>query len=203
MVEVEQDAAGQVRVLSAQPASGSAVPARALPYALRHHFANGGGPCYVVPVAAGAGGPTRDAYAAALERLREHDEPTLVVLVDAVALGPAEYGALAGQVLALCADMKDRFALLDVPDGDLAAFRDSTGTAALAYGAAYHPYLQTTFAHVVDEAQVEVRGLAAPGAAGGPGPPAAAARTRTRRRPGRGRPRWRACGRTAPRCTRR
>src|ERR1700712_4682601 len=32
------------------PGGGASQPASLLPYAVRHHFANGGGPCYIVPV---------------------------------------------------------------------------------------------------------------------------------------------------------
>jgi phage tail sheath protein FI len=147
-----------VTVASATPVGGSSQPEFLLPYAVRHHFANGGGPCYIVPV--GNYGEKKAAdFKEALDRLRTEDEPTLVVLVDAVSLPAADYYDLSAQALALCADMKDRFALLDVPDGDVQGFRDGIGTDNLMYGAAYHPYLVTTLPHVISEDLVTVQGV--------------------------------------------
>ena len=78
-------------------------------------------------------------------QLRGLDGPTLVVLVDAASLSDADHGDLAARTLALCAGLEDRMALLDVPRGDLAAFRDGIGADHLTYGAAYHPSLVTTY----------------------------------------------------------
>jgi phage tail sheath protein FI len=163
-VAVTADATtGAVSVGDVTPAGGFSQPANLLPYAVRHYFANGGGPCYVVPVGGFAANKAAADFTAGLDRLRSEDEPTLIVLVDAVALPAADYYATVDAALALCAEMKDRFALLDVPGGDAAGFRNGTGSNFLSYGAAYHPYLVTTFPHVYDEATVTVTGLATSG----------------------------------------
>src|SRR6187402_997649 len=52
--------------------------------------------------------------------------------------------------------MGDRFAILDVKAGDVAAFRDGVGTNDLSYGAAYHPYLKTSLLHAYDEKSVKI-----------------------------------------------
>jgi phage tail sheath protein FI len=64
--------------------------------------------------------------------------------VDASFLEQVDYYALCQASLAHCKKLGDRFAILDVKDGDVDAFRDALGTVNLNYGAAYHPYLQTS-----------------------------------------------------------
>lgn len=114
-------------------------------YAVSHYFKNGGGACYVVSV----GSYTADLiektpFETAIAKLETEDEPTIVVLVDAPFLEDVDYYALCQASLAHCKKLGDRFAILDVKDGDVNAFRNALGTANLNYGAAYHPYLQTS-----------------------------------------------------------
>lgn len=134
--------------------AGPIAPKWSLYYALSLYFKNGGGRCYVISL--GDYGSKLDAAAfdkglAALER---EDEPTLVVMPDLVALPAADYFTVAQAALALSHKLGDRFTILDVPAGDVAAFRGGIGTSDLAYGAAYHPYLVTTLVPRHDEAQV-------------------------------------------------
>ena len=79
-------------------------------YCLRHYFANGGGSCYVVSVGNYDTAPSKAAFESGLARLDEEDEPTLVVLTDAVKLARSDYYDLCHQVLASCARLGDRFA---------------------------------------------------------------------------------------------
>ena len=81
----------------------------------------------------------------------QEDEPTLIVLTDAVNLATADYHELAQAALASeLHKLGDRFALTRCGAGAVAdtadptAFRDGIGTNYLAYGAAYYPYLETT-----------------------------------------------------------
>jgi phage tail sheath protein FI len=114
-------------------------------YAISHYFKNGGGACYVVSVGTYTAGTIAKApFETALGTLETEDEPTLVVLVDAPSLADADYYALCQASLAHCKKLGDRFAILDVKDGDVDAFRNALGTVNLNYGAAYHPYLQTS-----------------------------------------------------------
>lgn len=132
-------------------------------YALSHYFANGGGPCWIVPIGGGAN-PKAD-FLAGVDRLEQEDEPTLILFPEAARLllgtadldeDLADYSELAQRALAQCNKLKDRFVVLDVPGGRVAAFRNTVGTQNLSYGAAYHPYLATTLNWLVDDASVQV-----------------------------------------------
>jgi len=130
-------------------------------HALSHYFKNGGGACYIVSV-----GDYNDALAAAnfdegLKRLEKEDEPTLVILTDAIGLSEADFHAACDASLRHCHDLGDRFAILDVKTtadatNDAKKFRDGIGKNYLDYGAAYYPDLQTTLSHAYDEAEVEI-----------------------------------------------
>jgi len=63
--------------------------------------------------------------------------------------------------LAHCQKLGDRFAILDVKDGDVGKFRDGIGTDDLLFGAAYHPYVKTSMVHVYDETAVTIDAAAA------------------------------------------
>jgi phage tail sheath protein FI len=127
-------------------------------YAMSHYFKNGGGSCYVVKVGDYGASPDAAAFTAGLALLEKEDEPTLIVLTDAVSLAPADYYSLCQDALAQCNKLGDRFAIFDVPGdpGDVAGFRNGIGTNHLKYGAAYHPYLQTTLSARTSDVNVTV-----------------------------------------------
>jgi hypothetical protein len=127
-------------------------------YALSLYFRNGGGSSYIVSVGDYRATPGKGHFEAGLAALEKEDEPTLVLLTDSVNLDSADYYDLTQQSLAQCHKLGDRFAIIDVPDGPgkVAEFRDSIGTNALMYGAAYHPYLRTTLTYAYDERQVNI-----------------------------------------------
>jgi phage tail sheath protein FI len=126
-------------------------------------YQNGGGPCYVVSV--GSTVPDKDGneqdidpdkLKAGIETLMKEQEPTMVVVPDAVLLNNME-DCIGVQQAALshCGGrMKNRFAILDLfdgykdrhdPDGDcVATFRDKLGINYLDYAAAYYPWINTT-----------------------------------------------------------
>ncbi len=135
-------------------APAAAVPAHLMWYAINLYFKNGGGRCYVVSVGNEAAQLARARFEKGLEALELEDEPTLIVMPEIVALSQADYDALNQAVLAQCRKLRDRFAIFDVRDGDVAKFRNGVGIDNLSYGAAYHPYLDTSLTHVYDEAQV-------------------------------------------------
>lgn len=136
---------------------------------LQLYFANGGGPCYIVSVGnythtiqpGGANG-----LLGGLPALESADEPTLILMPDAVSIrnpddaaaAAADFGSVAQATLSHCARMMDRFAILDryishieaSPLTDL-AYRDLLGMNNLSYGAVYHPFLKTSLNHAVDE----------------------------------------------------
>ena len=127
-------------------------------YAISHYFKNGGGPCYVASVGTYAATPTKDRYIGGLAAIAKEDEPTLLVLTDAAStLAAAAYYEVCAVALGQCQALGDRFTILDLPGGNWTAFRnDPSLSVNLMYGAAYHPYLQTTLAVEYDEADVAV-----------------------------------------------
>ena len=127
-------------------------------YSVKLYFDNGGGPCYVISVGDYKATPAAADFTAGLEALEKEDEPTLILLTDAVNLGDDYYG-LCQASLAQCAKLGDRFAILDVLDADKDAskFRNGIGINNLKYGAAYYPYLQTALPYAYLDAQVTVK----------------------------------------------
>ncbi len=122
---------------------------------MRLFFQNGGGPCYVISVGGYEQDIDKEALQSAIGLLVKEQEPTLLVIPEAVLLDEQECRTVQGQMLAHCGDvMKNRFAVLDVwggwrdrqdPAGDpIDAFRNALGVNFLDYGAAYYPWLDTT-----------------------------------------------------------
>jgi hypothetical protein len=123
--------------------------------ALRHFFQNGGGPCYIVSVGDYTQDPDADKYSAGITALLKEQEPTMVVIPDAVLFKQPECIALQQAMLSHCGEsMKNRVAILDIWNGDkprqdpagdpVAIFRDSLGINNLDFGAAYYPWLNTS-----------------------------------------------------------
>lgn len=123
--------------------------------AMQHFYANGGAACYIVSV----GGYGDDLSAAALikglEPLLKEQEPTMVLVPDAVLLEESDCIAVQQQVLAHCGGkMRNRVAILDVWGGErertapgfscIDAFRNDIGINHLDFAAAYYPWLHTS-----------------------------------------------------------
>lgn len=130
-------------------------------YSLNLYFKNGGGPCYIVSVGNYSATPSKDHFTAGLAALEKEDEPTLIVLTDAVNLNTDDYYTMAQQALAQADKLGDRFAILDVAASGVADFRDKIGTNSLAYGAAYYPYVQTTLTYDFAESLVTIQSASA------------------------------------------
>lgn len=132
------------------------IPKHLMYYALQLYFANGGGSCYIISVGAHFSSPDVKRFQVGLAALRKQDEPTLIVLQDAVSLPTADYYALCQAALQQCNKLKDRFVVLDVLQNDTAGaeFRTNIGNNYLKYGAAYTPYLQTSIAHAYGQVTV-------------------------------------------------
>lgn len=141
-------------------------------YAVKMYFDNGGGQCYIVSVGDySATSISATALTSGLDKVRLEDEPTLLVIPEAVQLTYAQYTSLCQAMLKQCSDLMDRFALFDVwggtvdPDSEVVTLAGATpdedtkknvilasreawaGT--LKYGAAYYPFLRTTYNHYV------------------------------------------------------
>src|SRR5918993_1167956 len=134
-------------------------------YSLQMFFANGGGPCYIVAAGTYGANDTTIDYADAdidqgllidgLAEIAKFDEPTILVFPDATALGNSDYNALLGTALSQCAELKDRFTIIDVKpvtlvntvDDSMNDFRNAqlleSSIDKLKYGAAYFPFLET------------------------------------------------------------
>jgi uncharacterized protein len=124
-------------------------------YSLRMYFDNGGGPCYIVSLGGYASSSSADDFKSGLDALKKVDEPTLIVMPDAARIN-SDFGVACARALDHCGEMADRFAILDVKQGqDAAAFRNFSSDH-LSYGAAYTPYLKTSLVYAYDEAKVDV-----------------------------------------------
>lgn len=120
---------------------------------IRLFYDNGGGICYVVSI--GNYDSTEfdaDLYEEALTPLKKVDEVTLLVAPDAAMLldDVSQLGTVHIAMLTQCADLGDRFAILDPQlnvslDNALNTFRTKVGNNHLSYGAAYYPFLKTTY----------------------------------------------------------
>ncbi|HEY8023234.1 MAG TPA: phage tail sheath C-terminal domain-containing protein [Burkholderiaceae bacterium] len=124
-------------------------------YSMMLFFQNGGGACYVVSVGGYADAIDAAQLTAGIDVLVKEQEPTMVVIPDAIAIGDADVcNAIQQAALAHCGKLKNRFAILDVydgfkdrqdPSGDcIEAFRGRLGINNLDYAAAYYPWLNTT-----------------------------------------------------------
>jgi uncharacterized protein len=136
-------------------------------YALSLFFSNGGESCYIVSIGDYSATPAKEDFIAGLAELEKEDEPTLILLTDAILLGSDDYYTVCQAALDQCKKLGDRFCILDVKDGNWKIFRDletnktGIGTKNLLYGAAYHPYLQTSLNYQYKEEQVTIEGGAA------------------------------------------
>jgi phage tail sheath protein FI len=134
-------------------------------YSVKMFFDNGGGKCYIVSVGGYEAPAALDIadFQAGLNAVALEDEPTLIVIPEAVKLGTADYTALVTAVLLQCGTLKDRFGIFDIREGgialDAAALgtnRGFFGTNNLKYGAAYYPFLRTTMNYFVNEEESNV-----------------------------------------------
>jgi hypothetical protein len=128
--------------------------------AMRFFYANGGGDCYIVSVGDYSNGlNAKDfndlATESGLPTLLKEMEPTLLVVPEAVLLSEEECFSLQQAMLMHCGNvMKNRFAILDVYNGDKGRtydeadvanrFREGVGSNFLQWGAAYYPFVKTT-----------------------------------------------------------
>ena len=151
--------------VAAETANG-VTPKFLMYYALRLFFSNGGGSCYIVSVGTYSDAVSEEALANGLAAIYKQDEPTLLLLTDALNLSETAYYTLCQSALQQCNTLKDRFAIFDVlnsdnsiTDGIGASFRNGIGTNDLKYGAAYYPYLDTAIPYQYTDESVSIVGL--------------------------------------------
>ncbi|HOY16511.1 MAG TPA: phage tail sheath C-terminal domain-containing protein [Haliscomenobacter sp.] len=147
-------------------------------YQLMMYFSNGGGSCYIVSVGTYKTTGTSIELAQlnkGLDALKKEDEPTLILTPDLMGVLPATPNATSltnyyghyQQAMLQCADTKDRFTIVDLHsglEGDQVYkdFRANIGANNLSYGAAYFPWLETTFGFGYDESKVKIAGATLP-----------------------------------------
>lgn len=119
-------------------------------------YANGGGPCYVVSIGNYEDELAADKFSNGITELLKEQEPTLLVVPEAVNLDDAGCKTVQEAMLKHCGyDMRNCFALLDIYQGHktrkdpgagdvIANFRNKIGSNFLDFGAAYYPWLNTS-----------------------------------------------------------
>jgi phage tail sheath protein FI len=121
-------------------------------------FQNGGGACYIVSTGNYGMAFERARFEAGVDALRKEQEPTMLVIPEAVRLEAKDCYGLQQQMLNHCGYvMKSRFAILDVHEGNkdlndkpVERFRENIGTSFLAFGAAYYPWVNTSIVPLKD-----------------------------------------------------
>jgi uncharacterized protein len=125
-------------------------------HAVQAFYANGGGSCYIISVGSFLDGKADiNSILNGLAVAKGVDEVTLLVSPEAVLLNNTQYGQWATAALKQCAELQDRFTILDVSDkyktnSDITAFfRNSvpSGVDEAKYGAAYYPFIETVFSY--------------------------------------------------------
>jgi phage tail sheath protein FI len=131
-------------------------------YSLQLFFINGGGPCYIVSVGDYSGGGVIDqaTLQGGLDEIEKVNEVTLLLFPDGLNMSSAgNYYALYKEAMDQCAELKDRFAVLDVwmaPDttvDNIQVLRDfDFGTIDIVkYAAVYYPRIYTRLDYQYDD----------------------------------------------------
>ena len=131
----------------------SAKPAFRLYDSMRIFFQNGGTTCYICSVGGYDKGIDQNMLSGGITPFEKEQEPTLMIIPDAVSLADAGLCAnVHTALLAHCNKMQNRFTILDVFEGFternlekdcVADFREKVGTMYLNYGASYYPWVKT------------------------------------------------------------
>ncbi len=140
--------------------------------ALRQFYDNGGGDCYIVSVGSFADAIDYSRLKTGYDLLRKFDEPTLLLSPDAVGLKAVDespdlskFSELQKLALKQCADLQDRFCIFDILKGYLpedvsnkpiSDFRDTIGINFLNYGAAYYPWIITSYNYDISFRQLHI-----------------------------------------------
>ena len=138
---------------------------------IRLFYSNGGSTCYILSVGTYKDSEELEIKASdfnktsgVLDLLLKEEEPTLVVMPDAIALGEECYTSIYTEVLNHCKEVKNRFGIFDLlkqaetgtTEEVVDLFRDKIGVNFLNYGAAYYPWLKTT---IVQPSELDFRNI--------------------------------------------
>ncbi len=130
--------------------------------AIQLYFMNGGGACYIIKVEDFSDGVKESHFTATtgIPLIEKMDEPTLIAFPEAVELDASDYAKVVSAAMTVCATTKDKFTLIDSPNGmdlldvpgELTDYRSQAITSNdVSYGAAYYPTLKTVVRVGVDE----------------------------------------------------
>ncbi len=120
---------------------------------MRMFYSNGGGECYIVSIGTYSDEIDPEKMTEALQLLTKEQEPTMIVIPEAVLLPKDDCYSVYKDMLQHCgAKMRSRVAIVDVWGGhDLRSkdtavqdFREGIGSNQLAFGAVYFPWIHTT-----------------------------------------------------------
>lgn len=129
--------------------------------AIQMFFNQGGGDCWILALPLTSAGPqitdflpTAAGTKTVIDIIQKEDEPTLIVVPDAILLPQNDFNNVMNACLALCGTLQDRFTILDIYNGDedrdyasddvIDLFRNGISSPSLNYGAAYYPWLRTS-----------------------------------------------------------
>ncbi len=122
-------------------------------------YDNGGGRCFVVSIGDFDEDVSAENLKKGLKAVALEDQPTMLVMPDAIALGNDQFYGVQQAALKQCGDLQDRFAILDLLevknnvaldlDESVEEFRNEIGTSNLKYGAAYVPHLRANLPKTV------------------------------------------------------
>ena len=140
-------------------------------YGMRLFFDNGGGPCWIVSVGGYGEKPAGKDFDNAWPALVKQQEPTMIVVPDAVLLAKPEWAAVCQKAYKHCTTLGSRIAILDVYDGykdrtyddsdvissnidpdnpDSGGFRDRIQPEPASYAVAYYPWVNTNIVEAAD-----------------------------------------------------
>ncbi len=130
-------------------------------YSMLLFYQNGGGTCYIVSVGNYGDDVDPDKLKAGVDLLIKEQEPTMVVIPEAVLLKQPDCISVQQHMLDHCGNvMKNRVSILDLSDGyrsrqdpagdPVATFRNSLGVNFLNFGMAYYPWVNSTISQSKD-----------------------------------------------------
>lgn len=138
-------------------------------YGIKHYFDNGGGPCYVHSVGTYEDSLTANEYKNAILTLDLEDEVTLVVLPDLAGLKDSVKAYdVYNLAMQKSSSLKDKFVIIDVYQAMAGTKIDATQSKTdfrnsisnnpddIKYGAAYFPFVQTTYQYDFSRATVKM-----------------------------------------------
>ncbi|HTA26590.1 MAG TPA: phage tail sheath C-terminal domain-containing protein [Bacteroidia bacterium] len=137
-------------------------------YSIRSFYDNGGGACYIVSV--GAATPTLTSADETLlhnglDAIEAYDEPTLIVFPEGQVMDSnTHYYDLITKAITQCANLQNRFTLVDVydetvghtTDTNMTNFRSGFSSNNPNYAAAYYPNLKTNYNYQYQDTGVHV-----------------------------------------------